>query len=364
MATRAWDSYYLAAASSCCTFILHFILLWLFLWGGHRAPFPAGFQRGCLWAARPWLLSLPQEQWGPGPPVCLVLLHARGSLAHERSLLVHMTSVLNKVTAGKFLNVCLGRCTAQKCVLITTAGNVQLDTWWALCPLMYSPPLVSNAQHSAIPPLSHLLQPLLHFLSCPAHPVEGMQQPDLTWGDSAVGQTLQLLPRLAHTCPYLLAQPRFTHSPAAPKWLGIGSTFCSRCPSSPSDPNTLLTLGHTRWCKGHACRCETAFLQPHPEHQLRKALSPLLPTQSWFQGRGTPGLHKCSAPAACPGSQLLPGQPCSPCWLWEAAAERWSAWPDVKGISLVLGHLMTGGREYWNELLPSFWCKMSADTLL
>lgn len=46
----------------------------------------------------------------------------------KRSLLVHTTSGLNRLTAGKFVNVCLGRCTAQKHVLITTAGNVQLDT--------------------------------------------------------------------------------------------------------------------------------------------------------------------------------------------------------------------------------------------
>lgn len=72
--------------------------------------------------------------------------------------------------AGKFLNVCLGRCTAQKRILITTVGNVQLDTWWALCPLMRSPPLARHAQHSAIPALSHLPQPLPHFRSCPAHP--------------------------------------------------------------------------------------------------------------------------------------------------------------------------------------------------
>lgn len=82
-------------------------------------------------------------------------------------------------------------------------------------------------------------------LPCTPCTVEGMQQPDLTWGDNAVGQTLQLLPCLAHTCPYLLAQPRYTHSPAAPKWLGIGSTFCPRCPSSPSDPNSAYPGAYT-----------------------------------------------------------------------------------------------------------------------
>ena len=106
----------------------------------------------------------------------LILLHASGSLAHERSLLVHMTSGLNRLTAGKFVNVCLGRCTAQKHLSITTAGNVQLDTWQALCPLMRSPPLVGHTQHSAFPPLSHPPQPLPrvshpapHTLCCRGH---------------------------------------------------------------------------------------------------------------------------------------------------------------------------------------------------
>lgn len=49
-------------------------------------------------------------------------------LSHERSLLVHMTSGLNRLTAGKFVNVHLGRSTAQKHVCITTAGKVQLNT--------------------------------------------------------------------------------------------------------------------------------------------------------------------------------------------------------------------------------------------
>lgn len=49
----AWDSYYPAATSSCCTFALHFMLLNHFCDEGFGHRF----------------LSLLQVQWGPSPPV-------------------------------------------------------------------------------------------------------------------------------------------------------------------------------------------------------------------------------------------------------------------------------------------------------
>lgn len=116
-------------------------------------------------------------------------------------------------------------------------------------------------------------------------------------------------------------------------WVSTGSTSILGAPAAPHI--------HLSCLPQHAHRCRAAFLQPHAEQELIKAFSPLLAAQS--QGWGTPEIHKCSAPAACPSSQPLPGQPCSPSWPREAAAERRSAWPDVEGISLVLGHLMTGG---------------------
>lgn len=80
----------------------------------------------------------------------LILLRASGSLAHKRSLFIHVTSGLDRLTAGKVVNVWLGSCTVQKHVLIPTAGNAQLDTGRVLCPPVHSPPLVGQSQHSAI----------------------------------------------------------------------------------------------------------------------------------------------------------------------------------------------------------------------
>lgn len=196
---------------------------------------------------------------------------------------------------------------------------------------MASPPLVSPTQHGAFPPF-----PICHNLSCmfPICPMYSVlqrasksQTPYEVTAQRADSATFTL------SSPILFTQPRVTHSPAAPNGLALAT------PSVPGGPATP----HIHLCclLQHAHSCRAAFLLPHPEQELIKALSPLLAAQP--QRWGTPGIHKCSAPAAFLSSQPLPGQPCSPSWLREAAAERRSAWPDVKGISLVLGHLMTGG---------------------
>lgn len=143
--------------------------MWPVLWQENQAPFP--FQS--LWTATPWLLSLPQVQWGPALHICLSppsIPHfalCQWFLSHERSLLVHMTSGLNRLTAGKFVNVHLGRSTAQKHVWITTAGKAQFNTAWVLS----SPSLIPHTQHSAISPF-----PICHnlycvFPLCPTYPV-------------------------------------------------------------------------------------------------------------------------------------------------------------------------------------------------
>lgn len=134
---------------------------------------------------------------------------------------------------------------------------------------------------------------------------------------------------------------------------GAGGPAPPACPSPPLAPHLAVQQPDPMW--GDAAEGGTLQLSPCP--------APLLPAWSWGCGSGgsTSVRHLLLAPApsCCLASPALPSA-----GLREAAAERRSAWPDVEGISLVLGHLMTGGREDWNELLPSSWCKMSADTLL
>lgn len=178
---------------------------------------------------------------------------------------------------------------------------------------MASPPLVSPTQHGAFPPFSICHNLSCMFPICPMYSVlqraSKSQTPYEVTAQRADSATFTL------SSPILFTQPRVTHSPAAPNGLALAT------PSVPGGPATP----HIHLCclLQHAHPCRAAFLLPHPEQELIKALSPLLAAQP--QRWGTPGIHKCSAPAAFLSSQPLPGQPCSPSWLREAAAERRSA---------------------------------------
>lgn len=147
------------------------------MWWGYWAPFP--FQS--LWTAM--LLPLPHVQWGPALQVCLSpppIPHfalCQWFLSYKRSFLLHMTSGLNRLTAGKFVNVCLGRCTSQKHVWIATAGKVQFNTTWVLPTHEFTIPCRPHSAQGCSS-LSHLPQPLLcvsHLphITCAA---EGMQE--------------------------------------------------------------------------------------------------------------------------------------------------------------------------------------------
>lgn len=90
-------------------------------------------------------------------------------LSHKRSLLLHMTSGLNRLAAAKFVNVCLGRCTSQKHVWITTAGEVQFNTTWVLPTHEFTTPCQPHsAQCFSSVSICHNL--FCMFPICPTHP--------------------------------------------------------------------------------------------------------------------------------------------------------------------------------------------------
>lgn len=171
---------------------------------------------------------------------------------------------------------------------------------------------------------------------------ESMQESDSIWGDSA-GSRLQLSPCLAQSCS-INAIKSYSFS-CNHKWLGTGN---------PSHLPILLAP---------ACTPMQGSFPPAPS-RARAGKSPL-PTA----GCPVPGLGSSRDPQVF-GTCCLPPLPAA-AWpallsLLAAGSSRWKAicltWCERDFIGVRT--LDDRGREDWNELLPSFWCKMSADTLL
>lgn len=136
----------------------------------------------------------------------------------------------------------------QKHVLITTAGNAQLDTGRVLCPPMHSPPLVGQSQHSAI----FTRTTKNYSLSC------------------------------------------------SPERRGTGTTFCPRYPNNPSHP-TIPPRTLTR-----------GSVPPAPSRARAEKNPFSLPPPAWSQRRGEPWgstsvrhLLPAPAPSCCLASPAL-----------------------------------------------------------